>query len=116
MDTDYTTATELGIPCISEAPFAAISAGARADLRQHIGSARAVIVTAMPIGPGNIENIRILEDYRDKPIIFLCGGGSRAFQDHTGGEAGAIIRRLLDRGAVRVERVEEVLRILRAAD
>ncbi|MFA5614604.1 MAG: ABC transporter ATP-binding protein [Methanoculleus sp.] len=115
MDTDYATVTELGIPCISEAPFAAISSGARDSLQQHIDSAHTVIVTAMPIGPGNIENIRILEDYRDKPIIFLCGGGSRAFQDHTGGEAGAIIRRLLDQGAVRVERVEEVLRILRAA-
>ncbi|NLA38723.1 MAG: ABC transporter ATP-binding protein [Methanomicrobiales archaeon] len=115
MDTDYATATALGIPCISEAPFAAISAGARDSLRQHIDSAHAVIVTAMPIGPGNIENIRILEDYRYKSVIFLCGGGSRAFQDHTGGEAGAIIRRLFDRGAVRVERVEEVLRILRAA-
>ena len=116
LDTDYATATALGIPCITEAPFAAISSDARAALRQRIDAAHAIIVTAMPIGPGNIENIRILKDYPDKPIILLCGGVSPSFEDHTGGEADAIIRELLGRGAVRAGRIDEVLRILKAMD
>ncbi len=113
LDTDYATATDLGIPCVTEAPFAAISPGAREDLRRHIDAASAVLVTAMPIGPGNIENIRVLEECRDKPIILLCGGANPSFQDHTGGEADAIVQRLLDQGAVMVERIEEALQTLR---
>ena len=111
-DTDYATATALGIPCVTEAPFAAISPGARDDLGRCIGAASAIVVTAMPIGQGNIENIRILRDYRDRPLILLCGGANLSFQDCTGGEAEAIIHELLDRGAITAERNEEVLRIL----
>lgn len=115
LDTDYATATALGIPCITEAPFAAISPGAREDLERCIDAACAVVVTAMPIGRGNIENIRILENYREKPIILFCDDGNQAFQDYAGGEAEAIIRRLLDRGAVTAERIEEVLQVLKRA-
>jgi len=111
-DTDYATATALGIPCVTEAPFAAISPGTREDLAQCIDAAYAVVVTAMPIGQGNIENIRILESYPDKPVILLNSGGNCLFPDYTGGEAEAIVRRLLDRGAIPVERIEEVLQAL----
>ena len=112
-DTDYATATALDIPCVIEAPFAAISPGAREDLARCIDAAYAVVVTAMPIGQGNIENIRILEDYRDKPVILLNSGGNPSFPDYTGGEAEAIIRRLLGRGAIPAGRIEEVLQILK---
>ena len=111
-DTDYATATALDIPCVTEAPFAAISPAARDSLARCIDAAYAVIITAMPIGQGNIENIRVLEDYRDKPIIILNNGDGSPFPDYTGGEAEAIVRRLLDRGATPAERIEEVLRIL----
>jgi ABC-type cobalamin/Fe3+-siderophores transport systems, ATPase components len=114
-DTDHATATELGIPCVTEAPFSAISPDACSELRRCIDAAHAVVVTAMPIGRGNIENIRILENYRNKPIILLNDGGHRSFQDCTGGEAEAIIHGLLERGAVTAERIEEVLQILREA-
>jgi len=112
LDTDYAAATALGIPCITEAPFAAISPDARDNLRRCIDAACAVVVTAMPIGRGNIENIRILKGYRDKPIILLCGGANPSFQDYVGGEAEAIIRELLDRGAVTAGRIDEVLQVL----
>ena len=116
LDTDYAAATALGIPCITEAPFAAISPDARDNLRRCIDAAYAVVVTAMPIGQGNIENIRILKDYRDKPIILLCGGANPSFQDYVGGEAEAIIRELLDRGAVTAGRIDEVLQVLKRMD
>ena len=114
-DTDYATATALGIPCVTEAPFAAISPGARDSLGRCIDAASAIVVVAMPIGQGNIENIRILRDYRDRPVILLCGGANPSFQDCTGGEAEAIIHELLDRGAVTAERIEDVLRVLHGA-
>ena len=114
-DTDYATAAALKIPCVTEAPFAAISPGARKDLGRCIDATSAVVVTAMPIGQGNIENLRILEDFQDKPVILLGDGGNPSFQDCTGGEADAIVRGLLDRGAVTAERIEEVLRVLHGA-
>lgn len=116
LDTDYATATDLDIPCVSEAPFAAISPSARDALVQRIDAAHAVVVTAMPIGPGNIDNIRILKDCKDKLVILFCNGINPSFQDHTEGEADTIIRELLDQGAIKVDRVEEVLRLLKATD
>lgn len=114
-DTDYATATALNIPCVTEAPFSAISPDARSELERCIDAAHAVVVTAMPIGRGNIENIRILERCRNKPIILLNGGKAQSFRDFTGGEAEAIIRGLLDRGAATAERIEQVLQILKGA-
>mgnify|MGYP000886618103 CR=1 FL=1 len=111
-DTDYATATALNIPCVTEAPFSAISPGAREDLARCIAAADAVVVTAMPVGQGNIENIRILEGYRNKRIVLLNGDTHRSFQDCTGGEAEAIIYGLLERGAVTAERIEQVLQFL----
>jgi len=115
LDTDHATATVLGIPCVTEAPFSAITSDACSELGRCIDAAHAVVVTAMPIGRGNIDNIRILEDYRNKPIILLNGGGPQSFRDFTGGEAEAIIHGLLEQGAVTAERIEEVLQILREA-
>ncbi|MDD2473279.1 MULTISPECIES: heme ABC transporter ATP-binding protein [unclassified Methanoculleus] len=112
LDTDYATVTALGIPCVAEAPFCAISPDARSELERCIDEAHAVVITAMPIGWGNIENIRILERRRNKPIILL-NSKTQSFQDFTGGEAEAIVRGLLDRGAVEAERVDRVLQILR---
>jgi len=113
LDTDYATATALNIPCVVEAPFSAISPDARSRLERCIDAAHTVIVTAMPIGQGNIENIRILEGYSDKPVIFLNSSGNCPFPDYTGGEAREIIQRLLDRGAIPVERIEEALLALK---
>lgn len=115
LDTDYAVATALGIPCITEAPFSAISPGARSELERCIDAAHAVVVTAMPIGRGNIENIRTLAHRQDKPMILLNNGNTRSFQDFTGGEAEGIIRRLLDQGAVAAERIDQVMQILREA-
>jgi len=114
--TNYATATALNIPCVTEAPFSAISPGAREDLERCIAAVDAVVVTAMPIGQGNIENLRILEDYRNKPIILLNGGTYQIFQDCTEGEAEAIIRGLLERGAVTAGRIEQVLQILKETE
>lgn len=113
LDTDYATATALNVPCVVEAPFSAISPDARSRLEQYVDAAHTVVVTDMPIGQGNIENIRILEDYLDKPVILLNSSGTSPFPDYTGGEAGEIIQRLLDRGAISVERIEEVLLALK---
>lgn len=112
-DTDYAAATALNIPCVNEAPFSAISSEARSELERCLDTAHAVVVTAMPIGWGNIDNVRVLERCRNKPVIFFNNGATRSFRDYTGGEAEAAVHRLLERGAVTAERIEQVLQILR---
>ncbi len=112
-DTDYATATALHIPCVTEAPFSAISSEAREELGRCIDAADAVVVTAMPIGKGNLDNIRILKHYRTKSIILLDGDGLGSFRDYTGGEAETIIHGLLEQGAVWTDRIEQVAHLLK---
>ncbi len=114
-DSDYATATELGVPCVTEAPFSRISEQALAHLNRSLERADSIVVTAMPIGEGNVDNIRILQRYRNRQILFLDSEGAPGFQDFTGGEATALITDLTDHGAVRVDRVDRLLQILESA-
>ena len=109
LDTDYGTAMHLGLPCIAEPPFHGITTGSLSRLRECLESADTVIVTAMPIGRGNLDNLRVLLDYPAKPVIFYARDHTARMEDYTGGEAGAVLTELEARGALRVEGAEELL-------
>jgi len=113
LDTDYATATALGIPCITEAPFAAISPGAREDLeavhrcrvcgRRHGHAHRA---------GEHREHQDTGELPRKTHHTLLRTTETRPSRTTPGGRPKRFIRRLLDRGAVTAERIEEVLQVL----
>ncbi|KDE54994.1 ABC transporter ATP-binding protein [Methanoculleus sp. MH98A] len=109
LDTDYGTAMHLGLPCVAEPPFHGITPESLSGLRKCLESADAVIVTAMPIGKGNLDNLRVLLDYPAKPVLFYARDHSTRMEDCTGGEAGAVLANLEARGALRVEGAEELL-------
>ncbi|WP_292363997.1 ABC transporter ATP-binding protein, partial [Methanoculleus sp. UBA208] len=109
LDTDYGTAMRLGLSCVAEPPFHGITPGSLSDLRECLDDADAVVVTAMPIGRGNLDNLRVLLDYRTTPIIFYARDHGTRMEDYTGGEAGAVLTELETRGALRVEGAEELL-------
>lgn len=109
LDTDYGTAMRLGIPCVAEPPFHGITSESLADLRECLDDADAVVVTSMPIGRGNLDNLRVLLDYRTKPILLYSRNSNSPMEDYTGGEADAVLAELKTRGALRVEGVEELL-------
>ncbi len=109
MDTDYGTAMRLGLPCVAEPPFHGITPGSLADLRQRLDHADIIVVTTMPIGRGNLDNLRVLLDYPAKPILLYSGSSNSVMEDYTGGEAGAVLTGLEAHGALQVEGPEELL-------
>jgi iron complex transport system ATP-binding protein len=66
----------------------------------------------MPIGPGNLDNIRVLLDYPEKPIFLYSGNGSARMEDCTGGEADKVLAEIEARGAARVGGAEDLITLL----
>ncbi|MDD3070996.1 MAG: ABC transporter ATP-binding protein [Methanoculleus horonobensis] len=116
LDTDYGTAMHLGLPCIAEPPFHGITPESLSRLRECLESADAVVVTAMPIGRGNLDNLRALLDYPAKPVLLHARDSTARMEDYTGGEAGEVLANLEARGALRVEGAEELLARLSRGD
>lgn len=112
-DTDHATAMALNIPCVTEAPFSAISPEAREELGRCIDAADAVVVTAMPIGKGNIDNIRMLKHLTGKPIIIFSEKSGNRIEDHSGGEATEILGNLEEGGAERVDDITALVNLLK---
>jgi iron complex transport system ATP-binding protein len=112
LDTDYGTAVHLGIPAVAEPPFHGITTASLAAVREWLDRADAIVVTAMPIGPGNLDNIRVLLDYPEKPIFLYSGNGSARMEDCTGGEADKVLAEIEARGAARVGGAEDLITLL----
>jgi iron complex transport system ATP-binding protein len=115
-DSDYETARHLGIPCISEPPFAALSEVSCGALQEALARSDLIVLTEMPIGPGNLGNLRAL-DACEEPVrlVLLVGrddgvrGGG--IDDYTDGEATALVHRLLKSGRMDRCSLEDILRI-----
>ncbi|MBN1195205.1 MAG: ABC transporter ATP-binding protein [Methanomicrobiaceae archaeon] len=109
-DSDFTTAQELDIPCVSVPPFSQVSPPALGELEKRLSDADAVLVTTMPVGPGNIDNIRILTRYPgDRIIMVEQEEVEKTSGDFTGGEADRIIAALKADGARIAGSYEELL-------
>jgi iron complex transport system ATP-binding protein len=111
-DTDFETSTELDIPCVTEAPFNPITEASLSLLRAQLEHSDAIVVCGMPIGPGNIGNIRILERYTDRCIIIFDPRSPQERNDFSGGEADRIFAHLDSAGARSARSITEVLRYL----
>jgi iron complex transport system ATP-binding protein len=109
-DSDCITADGLGIRVIREHPFAPISSRSLEEYAAVLGVSDAVVVTGMPVGPGNIDNLRALRGHASLPVFLLSQCGlAAADRDYTGGEATAILEALVNEGSVRVGSVPELL-------
>jgi ABC-type cobalamin/Fe3+-siderophores transport systems, ATPase components len=107
LDSDYKTACDLGIPVVSEAPFASISGDASGALMPFLEGADMILLVPMPVGSGNIENIWLLEPFAKKTVLV---GRLESFEDYTGGEAQKGLSRLLEGGMVVVDSLENALK------
>lgn len=110
LDSDYITAEELGIPTLSEAPFAPISEVSSSLLIEYLEKADRIILVAMPVGRGNLDNIRLLRPHAKKMVII---GSIEAFEDYTGGEAGSVLASLIGNGARVETSIESAILYLR---
>jgi iron complex transport system ATP-binding protein len=108
-DSDYETAIQLGIPCVVEPPFAPITPGSRSLLEEELKNSDIVVITGMPVGTGNLDNLRAVVAADEVPLVFLTESGTFGIDDFTGGEAVLILEGLIRSGRLEVLSRTEVL-------
>lgn len=113
LDSDEEAANELGLTLTAEVPFAPIGPETRRRTLELLRAARAVVLAPVPIGPGNLANLELLESLDDPPRVYLLPRSPAL--DYTGGEANRILDRLRARGAHSVTDVGELRAALRRA-
>ncbi|QSZ67108.1 heme ABC transporter ATP-binding protein [Methanofollis aquaemaris] len=114
-DSDCTTAEGLGIPVVRESPFAPVSERSLAEYVALLERADAVVITEMPVGPGNIANLRALEQSPGLRIFVLARDGTPlSSRDYTGGDATALFSSLCRGGAVTVRDIPSLVAHLAA--
>lgn len=111
-DTDHTTAEELGIPVVTEVPFAPLGDASRAEHRRLLTEADRIVVAPFPVGPGNLANLADLLPFAGRIPILLLRGSGPDDRDYTGGEAARVRGALLAAGARAVDTVAELDRAL----
>ena len=82
MDSDFAAASRLGIPCITVPAFAPITPAVCEALGAYLDEADVIILTAMPVGEGNLPNIQALTSTRRSRLILFVPPGEE-FTDCT---------------------------------
>ncbi|MBT8508470.1 hypothetical protein AZH53_08635 [Methanomicrobiaceae archaeon CYW5] len=107
-DSDVATAAALGIDVLCIPPFSPIGPAETAALREMVARADVAVVTAMPVGPGNIANFEVLCDQETTPVVMYMPEGGE-FTDYTDGRLDDVLRCIEEKGAVRVALPERIL-------
>ncbi len=107
LDSDFETAGELNIKTISEAPFSPITPEASAQNLEAMKAADFVVVSDVPIGWGNLQNLEAVMSIAGiKPVILVESTEKRDFTD---GKATEMFDRLKSQGAIRAGSADEAL-------
>lgn len=110
LDSDYETASQLGIKTVSEAPFSPITPDSYAQNVELMKNADVIVLSGVPFGFGNLRNLEAaLEVAVLKPVMILASESER---DYTGGTAGQMLESLAALGAVRVPGTEALMAAL----
>jgi iron complex transport system ATP-binding protein len=112
-DTDYLTAQTLGIPCIPILPFSHIPTHALEQLKAMLAQADRVILSAHPVGAGNLPVLLALRDVEPaRIIIHLPDDRDFSSYDFTKGTAAATYKDLCAAGTPCTSTYEGILRLL----
>ncbi|KXB06561.1 hypothetical protein AKJ52_02060 [candidate division MSBL1 archaeon SCGC-AAA382C18] len=116
LDDDYREAQRLGISVVESSPFSSIREETAKRNRKKIDKSDLVILADMPIGNGNLINLRLaLEAAENKPVI-LVEKNSISNRDFTQGKAEDLYSSLREKCATKVRDVSEVLEFLSKND
>ncbi|WOF15491.1 ABC transporter ATP-binding protein [Methanoplanus sp. FWC-SCC4] len=107
-DTDYKTAKELLIDTLCVPPFTEITENNIASLKDMIEKSDAVILTMMPVGPGNICNIEALRDINKPVFIFQPSSMDISCYDFCEGRFADQLMYLIENGAKVVKSINEL--------
>ncbi|MDO9523412.1 MAG: ABC transporter ATP-binding protein [Methanocorpusculum sp.] len=107
-DSDCLASVKLGLKTIIEPPFAVVSEMSVQKLKTMLTNADKIVVTGMPIGYGNLANLKALTEVSTS--VYLIGEG----EDYTDGEATRIRKTLIENGAVVISDITTLMKILYA--
>ncbi|MCD5417681.1 heme ABC transporter ATP-binding protein [Candidatus Bipolaricaulota bacterium] len=114
LDSDFQAARHLGARIVMDAPFAPISAEAHEENLEVMRASDGVVVCATPFGPGNLRNLTALLQLEKRIDVYILDPEGIETRDYTGGEATGLIHRLLRSGAVAVNTIDELSRLITA--
>jgi len=107
-DADWQLARELGIKSVEAPPFEDISDEEIKKNRLLIENADLIVLTNLPFGHGNLDNLKILEEFTNKNMIFF-NNINISERDYTKGKAEAVWKRLLKKNnVILIESKEEL--------
>ncbi|MFW5889629.1 MAG: ABC transporter ATP-binding protein [Halanaerobium sp.] len=107
-DADWQLARELGLEIVEAPPFEDISQAEIDKNKKLISKSDIIVMTDVPFGHGNLENIIILESFPNKPKIFF-NNISINKRDYTKGKAGVIWNKLLNNDNIKLVKKREEL-------
>jgi iron complex transport system ATP-binding protein len=113
LDTDFETAEFLKIPVTTEAPFSSITEKAHNSNLAMINEASTVVLTSVPFGYGNLQNLEAAIAALKRGIpTFVIEEVPIERRDFAGGKAKALFAELKSEGAEFVKDQTELLSLL----
>jgi iron complex transport system ATP-binding protein len=117
LDTDFETAQFLKIPAATEAPFSPITEKTRQTNLAMISKASMVVLTSVPFGYGNLQNLEAAKEALEKGIpVFVLNEVPIESRDFTQGRATALFDDLKAKGATFVKDQTELLSRLNVSE
>jgi len=113
LDTDFETAEYLRIPVTTEAPFSPITETTHKANMDMIHKASIVVVTSVPFGHGNIQNLEAARQALEKGMpVYVIDEVPIEERDFTQGKATKLLLELKINGASFVKNTNELLSVL----
>jgi iron complex transport system ATP-binding protein len=113
LDTDFETAQFLKIPVATEAPFSSITEKTHKANLEMISKASIVVLTSVPFGYGNLQNLEAALDALEREIpLIVIEEVPVEKRDFTGGKARVLLAELKSKGAMFVKSQNELLPLL----
>lgn len=110
LDTDISTAQELGIIYINEAPFSPISEKAHQDNLKLIENSDWVVLPEIEFGNGNILNLEaVYAATRMNKKIVVVDGKNIFKRDHLNGKAAILYNEIVNSGARIIKKDEDII-------
>jgi iron complex transport system ATP-binding protein len=116
-DTDFATAQYLKVPVTAEDPFSPVTEKAQKANLTMISKASILVVTSVPFGFGNLQNLEAAKEALKRAIpTFVIDEVPIEIRDFTGGTAKTLFSELRKMGAIFVKNQTELLRLLNVSE
>jgi len=117
LDSDFENAEHLHVPTAAEVPFSSIGESALAENMRMIDSSSIVVMSAFPVGPGNLRNLDAATSaLRSGKALYIIRPQDGARIDFVSGKADSIIKELVSKGAVVVKDIGDLVGMLTRRD